>query len=146
MRRSGIRFDGGRMETEPDMTVADLREQARLLGIVAEFTFDWEYWRGPDRRFIYVSPSCERVTGYTREEFMRDPDLYLRIIRPEDRERVAAHVREDMAQQSAREMAFRIVRRDGRERWIGHVCRPVLGEHGELMGRRASNRDITERK
>ena len=35
---------------------------------------------------------------------------------------------------------------DGKERWIGHVCQPVSDTNGVTLGRRVSNRDITDRK
>jgi PAS domain S-box-containing protein len=125
---------------------AVLSESANKLRIVADFTYDWEYWRGLDNRFLYVSPSCERITGYTREEFTQDPELYSRIIHPDDRPRVASHLREDQLRRELCELEFRIVHRDGQERWIGHACQPVLDAHGQSLGRRASDRDITERK
>ena len=125
---------------------AVLSESADQLRIVADFTYDWEYWRSPDNRFLYVSPPCERITGYTREEFIQDPELYSRIIHPDDRERVAAHLVEDQNKHELGELEFRILRRDGQERWIGHACKLVLGANGQYLGRRASDRDITERK
>jgi PAS domain S-box-containing protein len=125
---------------------AELSEWTDKLRIVADFTYDWEYWRGLDGRFLYVSPSCNRITGYTREEFMQDPQLYSRIIHPEDREFLLTHLHGDQSDQQLCEFEFRIVRRDGQERWIGHACQPVLDAHGESLGRRASDRDITDRK
>jgi PAS domain S-box-containing protein len=125
---------------------AVLSESENKLRIVADFTYDWEYWRSADDRFLYVSPSCERITGYAREEFIQDPGLYARIIHPDDRERVLTHLREDRFGLRLCELEFRIVRRDGQLRWIGHACQPVLGAKGESLGRRASDRDITERK
>ncbi len=125
---------------------AVVSESANTLRIVADFTYDWEYWRSPDERFLYVSPSCERITGYTREEFVNDPELYSRIIHPDDRERVVAHLREAQGYHELCELEFRIVRRDGQERWIGHACKLVLDANGQLLGRRASDRDITEHK
>ncbi|MGE5497782.1 MAG: ATP-binding protein, partial [Syntrophothermus sp.] len=41
---------------------------------------------------------------------------------------------------------FRIVKRDGEIRWIAHLCQPAYGPENVLLGRRGSNRDITERK
>ncbi len=125
---------------------AVLSESADKLRIVSDFTYDLEYWRSPDDRFLYVSPSCERITGYPREEFMQDPGLYSRIIHPNDSERMLAHLREDRCHPELYELEFRIVRRDGQERWIGHACQPVLDANGQSLGRRASDRDITERK
>jgi len=125
---------------------AGLSESANNLRIVADFTYDWEYWRSLDNRFLFVSPSCERITGYTREEFIQDPELYTRIIHPDDHARVASHLREAQLRREPYELEFRVIRRDGQERWIGHACQPVLDENGQSLGRRASNRDITERK
>ncbi|RJQ56038.1 MAG: PAS domain S-box protein [Desulfobacteraceae bacterium] len=132
--------------TEKRRAQAALSESAEKLRIVSDFTYDWEYWRSQDNRFLYVSPSCERITGYTREEFLQDPDLYSRIIHPDDRERVLAHLSEDQLHRELCEIEFRIFHRDGGQRWIGHVCRPVLDDRGQPIGRRASNRDITGRK
>jgi PAS domain S-box-containing protein len=132
--------------TEKRRAQEALRESAEKLRIIADFTYDWEYWRSPENRFIHVSPSCERITGYRAEAFMEDPELYLRIIHPEDRDRMARHWRENELQRNLCEMEFRIIRRDGRERWIAHACLDVLDENGKFLGRRASNRDITARK
>ena len=112
---------------------------------MADFTYDWEYWRTPDNNFVYVSPSCERVTGYTAEEFTRNPGLYLNIIHPDDRRMVEDHLN-DQSSRKPGEMEFRITHKDGREIWISHVCQAVVDANGRYLGRRASNRDITERK
>ena len=53
---------------------------------VADFTYDWEYWANVDDTLEYVSPSCERISGYTIEEFNDDPSLFKEIIVPEDRD------------------------------------------------------------
>jgi PAS domain S-box-containing protein len=124
----------------------ELRESEEKFRIVSDFTYDWEYWRSPDNRFIYVSPSCERIAGYKNIDFIEDFNLYLSTIHPDDREWVKEHMREDVEDHGLFEIEFRIIRRDGQERWIGHVCHPVMGRDGNFLGRRASNRDITERK
>ena len=115
--------------------------------VVADFTFDWEYWITPDGKFIYVSPSCERITGYRPEEFIHDPGLLVTITHPDDRGRVITHlsnVKSDVGEHNALE--FRIITKNGEARWIGHECQPVYNTNSEYLGNRASNRDITERK
>ena len=47
---------------------------------------------------------------------------------------------------TAGESEFRILRPDGSVRWLAHACQPVSDEHGHVLGRRGSNRDVTERK
>lgn len=132
--------------TERKQAENALQEAAERFRIVADFTHDWEYWRGVDHHFHYISPSCENITGYSREAFNDDPDLFLQIVHPDDRERLAAHYRDDLPNDDAYEIEFRIIRRDGQERWLGHTCRLVTDSYGSPLGRRASNRDITERK
>jgi len=132
--------------TEKRRAQETLRKSAETLRIVLDFTQDWEYWRSPDHRFLYISPSCERITGYSRDEFLEDPELYTRIIHPEDRERVISHFNEDEERGQPCELEFRILRRDGRERWLGHACQDVIDSQGRSLGRRVSDRDITAYK
>lgn len=130
-----------RREAEAALQASEARYRT-----VAQFTYDWEYWRSPENRFLYVSPSCKRVTGYGAEEFIEDPALYLRIVHADDRERVAAHQRNDLSHPAQCELEFRIVRRDGQVRWIAHACQLVNDAQGRFLGRRAANRDVTDRK
>lgn len=114
--------------------------------IVADFTYDWEYWVDSTGALLYVSPSCERITGYRPDEFQADPGLLEHIIHPDDRDRVAHHLRDEQCSQQVDELAFRIITRRGEERWIGHVCQPVYGVAGDWIGQHVSNRDITLQK
>jgi PAS domain S-box-containing protein len=113
---------------------------------VADFTYDWEYWTNPDGTLRYVSPSCERISGYGVHQFMDNPSLLREIISPEDSKLWDQHNHDSGQERKPREIQFRIRTRDGEIRWIEHVCQPVIGKQGEFLGFRASNRNITERK
>ena len=113
---------------------------------VSDFAYDWELWLGPDGKLNYCSPSCERITGHPAQDFLNDPDLLLSISHPEDRAQLERHHHADRQQTGPCTLMFRIVRPDGQVRWLEHLCRPVHDDHGLFLGRRASNRDITERK
>jgi len=113
---------------------------------VADFTSDWEFWLAPDNTFRYVSPSCEQVSGYSAQEFYRNPQLLLKIIHPDDVPRYLNHTHDFQENGQPQPIDFRITTRDGQQRWISHVCRSVIGKDGERLGQRASNRDVTERK
>ncbi|MCJ7775492.1 MAG: sigma 54-interacting transcriptional regulator [Desulfobulbaceae bacterium] len=126
--------------------VDKLREAELRYRTVADFTYDWEYWTNLDGTLRYVSPSCERISGYTPRQFMDNPSLYREIIIPEDQDIWGKHYHDSRKDTKAREIQFRIRRRDGSIRWIEHACQPVIGEQEELLGFRASNRDITKRK
>ena len=116
--------------------------------ILADNTYDWEYWVDPGHRFIYCSPSCERITGHKAQEFSDDPDLLDRIIHPDHRIAFTLHQNSEPGSGTRwnDELEFLIVRPDGAERWIGHVCSAIYDEDGLFVGIRGSNRDITDRK
>ena len=113
---------------------------------VADFTYDWEYWKSPEGLLLYCSPSCERITGYGSEELVANPDLMARMINPHDRNDWQQHCGKDAVEPEHRSITFRIHRKDGDLRWIDHSCQPVIGSDGKFMGVRGSNRDVTERK
>ncbi len=113
---------------------------------VADYTYDWEYWRGPDGNFIYISPSCERITGYRAEEFIDNPKLLDQIIVPEDKNIWFDHRQEAIEKPERGEIQFRIRTKKGEIRWIEHACQGVRDGRNQFLGFRASNRDITRRK
>ena len=138
--RLRLEIDGRRRIEE------DLRASERKYRIVAENTYNWEWWRDSEGRFIYSSPSCERITQHTADAFLADPDLLLRIIHPDDLPGFVIHQDTLETGPASGEIEFRIVRPDGSFLWLSHACLPVLDENGRPDGRRGSNRDITERK
>lgn len=113
---------------------------------VADYTYDWEYWAAPDGTLIYVSPACERMTGYSPQEFIDRPSLRHEIIIPEDRWIWDRHKAKPHSTLQPQEIQFRILTRSGELRWIDHACRPVTDDKGHFQGLRASNRNVTERK
>lgn len=123
-----------------------LRDSEEKFRTIADFTSDWEYWLGPDQQLIYTSPSCEQITGYLVEEFLEDVRLIDDIVHPDDQAAVRDHSESHWKFLETEPIDFRIIRKDGEFRWISHACRPVFSEEGEPLGRRVSNRDITERK
>lgn len=122
-----------------------LRASEERFRTVADFTHDWEYWIDPHGNLAYVSPSCERITGYPPEAFQRNPMLMEAILHPSDRVRVASHLYSAVRREGVISTEFRILSKNGEERWISHVCQPVYNSDGHWVGRRASNRDITDR-
>jgi PAS domain S-box-containing protein len=114
---------------------------------LADWTYDWELWLDPEGWAVYCSPSCKRITGYDPNEFAADPRLLLRIVHPEDRDFYEEHhqlVHDESA--GVEKIEYRILSQDGSECWIEHICRPVFGENNRYLGRRISNRDITQRR
>lgn len=126
---------------------AFLQEAEEKYRTVADHTYGWEYWTDQNGDFLYCSPSCERITGYTVSDFTQNPRLLHEIIHPEDLKHFKCHKqKESKGHDGNHEINYRIVRTDGSVRWIGHVCQSIFDKKGNLIGTRGSNRDITERK
>jgi PAS domain S-box-containing protein len=124
----------------------DLAASETRYRTVADYTYDWEYWSAPDGKLLYVSPSCERITGYAPRYFIEDPARLREIILPEDRFIWDAHDHDMRTKLEPGETHFSIRTRDGEVRWVDHACQPVTDQQGQFLGRRASNRDVTERR
>ncbi len=123
-----------------------LRQSEAKYRIVADQTYDFEFWLNPAGEWVYVSPSCERLTGRTPDEFLKDPGLWRRIVHPDDLTIFDQHIEMTERHGATSEVEWRIIHTDGGIRWVGHVCRPIFSEQGEYLGIRGSNRDITDRK
>ena len=111
---------------------------------VSESANDWEYWLSESRRIEYMSPSSKKITGYSPEEFLNNPDLMTSIIHSEDRNLYVSHIN-NFEEEHHDEIEFRIITKDGRMKWLAHICAPLYMQN-KFLGRRISNRDITDRK
>ena len=127
-------------------TLQELEVEKEKFRIIADYSYCWEYLVDLDGRLLYISPSCERLTGYTQEMFMNDPELLVSIVHSEDRERVRSHHDEFLYVEKNHFMEFRIITKDNEERWISHVCYLAYDRSGNVVGRRGCNTDVTDRK
>lgn len=97
-------------------------------------------------RDTYVSPRHHDLLGYTAQEVMHDPTLWIRMIHPEDRDRVleadTASFGED---EGALSLEYRMIAKDGRIVWVQDQAALVRIE-GRTPFWQGFVLDITERK
>ncbi len=91
---------------------------------------------------LYTSPQVEPLLGYAPEEWQDDPGLFVRILHPDDRERVlaahmAAHDGEPLS------VEYRILARDGRVVWVHDEARAIVGPDGAPVALQGYLLDIT---
>jgi PAS domain S-box-containing protein len=103
----------------------------------------WVFSPSEDR-FVYLSPSFERVWGRPRNADNETPAGWLAAVHPADRERVASFTR-DLNRDPYQE-EYRILRPDGTTRWIWDRVFPVRDEHGGISRVVGIAADITDRK
>lgn len=129
------------------MQEALLRSEERFRTI-ADFTSDWVYWISTDGQFLYISPACERITGYRPDELEADPCLLKKIVYLDDRHYLEhAFEQESLTpiEGATESCDIRIMTRQGDLRWLHRIEQPVYNAEGCWLGNRISNRDITER-
>ncbi len=88
---------------------------------------------------LYISPQYEALTGYTPEQRMLNPELWVQMLHPDDRERVL--VVSDATNDSGEpfDVEYRIVAADGRTVWLhDHAVQVTDGQgrgrwHGVLQ-------------
>jgi PAS domain S-box-containing protein len=119
--------------------------EERLLGVLG--SLDDVVWSlAPDTLGpTYLSPAAERVYGRPVAEFLANPRLWLEVIHPEDRERIAAGLRTALAE-GAGETEYRIVRPGDEVRWVRASARLVRDAHGTPLRLDGLVTDLTERK
>jgi PAS domain S-box-containing protein len=126
-----------------------LRDSQQSYRILAEHSWNWDFWIGADGVYRYVSPACEAITGHPPADFMAAPGLFENLLHPDERLLWQQHLQHDLAplQPHANAMLqLRIRQPDGGYRWIEHACVPVYDAKGFYLGRRGINLDIAERK
>ncbi len=123
-----------------------LFESEKKYRLIADNSNDWIYWLVPNGKVHYVSPACERVTGYSADEFIAHPKLIQEIVFEEDREMIIEHHKNSHLDHISHDLEYRIITKEGELRWISHSCSPIFNEKGEYLGQRGTNRNITDRK
>lgn len=89
---------------------------------------------------IYISPQTTTMLGYTPEDWYADPQLWAKIVHPDDTER-AAHGGPD-----AHDSTYRLFARDGHEIWVHDQARLIRDDAGAATFRQGVLVDITGQK
>ncbi|MET0560372.1 MAG: PAS domain S-box protein, partial [Gaiellaceae bacterium] len=96
---------------------------------------------------IYISPQIEDMVGYAPEAWLEDPELFPRLLHPDDRTRVL----EDMDRvlgEGGQDWSddYRLIARDGGVVWIHDEAMIVRDEGGDARYVQGFLIDVTERK
>ena len=132
--------------TDFKKTEETLRKSENRYRIVAENSYDLVSWLSPEMEYLFVSPSCRRITGLGPEEFERDRTLLLKIMHADDQPLYGKHLAEVHKAMKRGEIEYRILHKDGGWRWMSHLCHPLFDESNNFSGTLCSDRDITERR
>lgn len=133
----GVMMDiTARKAAEAGLAEADARYRALVEQLPAIAYIDPVDRRGT----VYISPQTTTILGYTPEEWYADPDLWRRIVVPEDHERL------DAERGSPLPSTYRVRTKDGDEIWVHDQARPVYDDTGALVYWQGLLLDITDQR
>ena len=78
----------------------------------------------------YVSPQVERLLGYPRDVFLKDPEFWKKILHTEDYERVLMANQEGAMSGEPFNMEYRLMSQDQRVVWVKDEAKLVRAENG----------------
>ena len=138
-------------EAERERVLAEVRfTHQRMNELIA--TIPASVWRSegaptsPEQRVVFVSDYAERLLGYSPQEWMSAPALWLSLVHPADREHAAREMTAVFEDMQPREMEFRVMHKDGRIVWTESRVTVLRDESGRPIGTRGVTLDITARK
>jgi PAS domain S-box-containing protein len=132
-----------RVEAALRASQAELRAREERWRALVENLHDGVVVYGLDGVLEYVSPSVERMLGYTRHELtVIGPDA----IHPDDVVRVSATFAPLLSEQGTARADYRAARRDGTWRVLEATARSLIDAAGKIEGVVVNLADVTERR
>jgi PAS domain S-box-containing protein len=95
---------------------------------------------------LYISPQLKTITGYDPKEWIADPELWSRIIYPEDREQVWEEYVNHFTAKQPSISEYRLITRDGHIIWLSDECQLISDKNGKPIFWQGVMVDITARK
>jgi PAS domain S-box-containing protein len=115
--------------------------------MITDFAQDWEMWIDPKANFVWISPSSNDLTGYTPDEYFKNPGLFYELIYNEDEQKVRHCIHDSITfMQIGQSVEFRILTKTKQLRWCEMNSKAVFDKRGLYLGQRCSIRDITRLK
>jgi len=118
------------------------QELALLFNTIDEVFFSRDLVKS---NLVQISPACEKVYGYTGQEFLTNPELWGQIIHPEDRG-IRNNNDAKLACGETVIAQYRIIHKNGGIKWLESKIIPKLNEAGVPVKLYGVTRDITQRK
>lgn len=137
-------FGIGHDVTEVKKAQEELRESELKFRLLAENMSDVILLQDREGRLLYVSPSAERILGYSADA-LTGSNVF-DIVDMADAERWRREVYRQLSDgKISTQTVVRAERKDGQPIWLELATRPIRGEDGEIEQFLASGRDVSER-
>ncbi len=128
-----------------------LRKSEEKFKLIAEKANDiiYFYTYNPERKYLYVSPSAQKVLGASPAQFYKDPHFISRhVINQAEYKKIDRKVRIDQKNNSlkARTYIFQYLTKTGKLIWLEENYSPITDEKGNVQFILGVIKDITSEK
>ena len=133
--------------TERSLSEENLRRAEAKYRTLVEQIPPIVYMADPDQHIgvTYISPRIETL-GYGQDEWVADPELWIRRLHPEDRQRILTEIEQVAKSGEPFRSEYRLISRDGKVSWFLDEAMDIVDADGKLLFRQGFMLDITERK
>lgn len=138
--------------TENKQYETKIKESEEKFRMLAENAMDvvYRFVLHPIAHYEYVSPSIFALSGYTPEEFYKDPFLGFKVIHPKDQPLIGDSekiLKENSARNiKAPALVLRWIKKDGTVIWTETRNKPIINSKGKLVAIEGISRDVTLQK
>jgi len=98
----------------------------------------FRYELRPKRAYVYVNPTISRVLGYSPDEFYADPEIYQKLVHPDDSPLLAK------LSEAPSTFTLRCRHKNGGWRSLEHHSVPVLDAAGDVVAIESIVHDVTK--
>jgi diguanylate cyclase (GGDEF)-like protein/PAS domain S-box-containing protein len=119
-----------------------LAESEQRYRIVTENMTDLVCLHGSDGRYLYVTPSCQTLLGYTQDELLnRSPYEFFHV---DDLAKIRdSH--EIAALGNAVPVTYRFRHKSGHYVWLETLTKPIVDELGQVLHLQTTSREVSDR-
>lgn len=158
MSRGEIEFDDQNRPRRTHGIVMDITERKRLeehllegerrFRSVVENSRDGIYqFDLLNRKFVFISPSLEKLTGFSRREMEREMKKSGHRLHPDDRARAKRDMKHLLSGKNLQQpMEYRWRIKSGEYRWFSETRSILQSDQGEPIAVVGNSRDITDKK
>ncbi len=116
----------------------------RLRNLVKELshTIVWEA-DATNEQYTFVSQNAEQVLGYPIQQWLSEPNFWINLIHPEDRQWTVALHRKEICHSRDYELEYRCLAADNRIVWLRDRACVIRDKQGQVHKRRGMMVDIT---
>jgi len=140
----GVRFDiTAEKEAEEQLRSAEERYRGIVEHVPAAIYLDRT---GASMETVYISPQIESITGITPEQWVSDPQVWVKAMDPEDRDAIVAQYTAAANEGRPWSAEYRMRTPDGRTIWVHDETTFLHDDQGRAVYLQGVLFDVTERK